>query len=131
MGGLIYAITFDPLDSAHLVHNGCDKGFELLQISFWRQGPEDIGEAEARIAEGHLHQHLLQNSGANRARLIGQLLWDLLPESLEGRRHALEEQAELGAGLEVLIGGVPEAFHPGVIACMLGRVSSLVRVDSA
>ena len=88
VGGLIYAIAFDPLDSAHLVHNGCDKGFELLQISFWRQGPEDIGEAEARIAEGHLHQHLLQNSGANRARLIGQLLWDPFPELLESRRHA-------------------------------------------
>ena len=33
-------------------------------------------------------------------------------ETVEGRRHAFEEQAELGAGLEVLIGGVPEILHP-------------------
>ena len=24
-GGLIYAIALNPLDPAHLVHNGCDK----------------------------------------------------------------------------------------------------------
>ena len=111
-GGLIYAIALNPLDLAHLVHNGCDKGLERFQISIRRQGPEDVGEVEAWVAEGHLHQHLLKNSRADLARFVVQLLWDLLPESLEGRRHAFEEQAELGAGLEVLIGGVPEIQHP-------------------
>ena len=62
MGGLIYAIALDPLDPAHLVHNGCDKGLERLQISIRRQGLEDVGEVEARIAEGHLHQHFLKSS---------------------------------------------------------------------
>ena len=90
-GGLIYAIALNPLDPAHLVHNGCDKGLERLQISIRRQGFEDVGEVEAWIAEGHLHQHLLENPGADFARLVGQLLRDPLPEPLECRRHALEE----------------------------------------
>ena len=51
MGGLIYAPALDSLDLAHLVHNGCDKGLECVQISVWRQGLEDVGEAEAWIAE--------------------------------------------------------------------------------
>ena len=79
MGGLIYAIAFDPLDPAHLVHNGCDKGLERFQISIRRQGLEDVGEVEARVAEGHLHQHLLKSPRADLARLVGQLLWDPLP----------------------------------------------------
>ena len=79
-GGLIYAIALNPLDSAHLVHNGCDKGLERFQISIRRQGLEDVGEVEAWVAEGHLHQHLLKSSRADLARLIGQLLWDLLPD---------------------------------------------------
>ena len=91
MGGLIYASALDSLDLTHLVHNGCDKGLECIQIGVRRQGPEDVGEAEAWIAEGHLHQHLLENSCADFARLISQLLRDPLPESLECRRHALEE----------------------------------------
>ena len=90
-GGLIYAIALNPLDPAHLVHNGCDKGLECIQIGIKRQGPDDVGEAEAWIAEGHLHQHLLENPGADFARLVGQLLRDPLPEPLECRRHALEE----------------------------------------
>src|SRR5512133_70435 len=98
MGGLIYAIALNLLDFAHLVHNGCDKGLERFQISIRRQGPEDVGEVEAWVAEGHLHQHLLKRARADLARLVGQLLWDPLPESLEHRRHAFEEQAELGAG---------------------------------
>ena len=61
MGGLVYAIALNPLDPAHLVHNGCDKGLECVQIGVRRQGPEDVGEAEAWVAEGHLHQHLLEN----------------------------------------------------------------------
>ena len=65
--GLIYAIALNPLDTAHLVHNGCDKGLERVPIGIWRQGLEDVGEAEAWIAEGHLHQHLLENSGADSA----------------------------------------------------------------
>ena len=95
-------IALNPLDLAHLVHNGCEKGLERVQISIRRQGFEDVGEVEAWIAEGHLHQHLLKNSCTNLARLVGQLLWDLLPESLEGRRHAFEEQACRGivCGLE-------------------------------
>ena len=112
MGGLIYASALDSLDLAHLVHNGCDKGLECVPIGVWRQGLEDVGEAEAWIAEGHLHQHLLENPGADFARLVGQLLWDPLPEPLECRRHALEEQAELGAGLEILVGGIPKVLHP-------------------
>ena len=96
MGGLIYAIALNPLDPAHLVHNGSDKGPERFQISIRRQGLEDVGEVEAWVAEGHLHQHLLQNFGTNRARLVDQLLGDPFPELLEGRRHALEEQSELG-----------------------------------
>ena len=47
MGGLIYASALDSLDLAHLVHNGCDKGLECIQIGIRRQGSEDIGEAEA------------------------------------------------------------------------------------
>ena len=47
MGGLIYAIALNPLDLAHLVHNGCDKGLERIQISIRRQGFEDVGEVEA------------------------------------------------------------------------------------
>ena len=47
MGGLIYAIALDPLDPAHLVQNGCDKGLERLQIGIRRQGLEDVGEVEA------------------------------------------------------------------------------------
>ena len=94
-GGLVYATTLNPPDLAHLVHNGCDKGLERFQISIQRQRLEDVGEVEAWVAEGHLHQHLLESSCADLARLVGQLLWDLLPESLEGRRHAFEEQAEL------------------------------------
>ena len=90
-GGLIYAIALNPLDLAHLVHNGCDKGLERFQIGVGRLGPEDIGEVEAWVAEGHLHQHLLKNPRADLARLVGQLLWDLLPELLESGRHAFEE----------------------------------------
>ena len=44
MGGLVYAIALNPLDLAHLVHNGCDKGLECIQISVGREGPEDVGE---------------------------------------------------------------------------------------
>src|SRR3954467_14493086 len=105
MGGLIYTVALKPLNPAHPVHNGCDKGLERLQISIRRQGLEDVGEVEARVAEGHLHQHLLKGSRADLARLVGQLLWDTFPESLEGRCHAFEEQGELGAGWEALIGG--------------------------
>ena len=112
MGSLIYAITFDPLDPAHLVHNGCDKSLERLQISIQQQGLEDVGEVEVRVAEGHLHQHFLKSSRADLARFVDQLLWDPLLESLEGRRHAFEEQDKLGAGLEVLVGGIPEILHP-------------------
>ena len=112
MGGLVYAVALNPLDLAHLVHNGCDKGLECVLISVWRQGFEDVGEVEAWIAEHHLHQHLLESPRANPMRLVGQLLWDPLPESLEGRRHAFEEQAELGAGLEMLVGGIPKVLHP-------------------
>ena len=86
MGGLVYASALDSLDLAHLVHNGCDKGLERIQIGVRRQGPEDVGEAEAWVAEGHLHQHLLENPDTDFARLVGQLLWDLFPEPLEGRR---------------------------------------------
>ena len=43
MGSLVYASTLDPLDLAHLVHNGCDKGLECIQIGVRRQGPEDVG----------------------------------------------------------------------------------------
>ena len=64
-GGLIYAIALNPLDLAHLVHNGCDKGLERIPISIRRQGFEDVGEVEAWIAEGHLHQHLLESSCAD------------------------------------------------------------------
>ena len=42
-GGLVYAIALNPLDLAHLVHNGCDKGLERIQIGVRRQGPEDVG----------------------------------------------------------------------------------------
>ena len=111
-GGLVYAIALNPLDLAHLVHNGCDKGLERIQISIRWQGFEDVGEVEAWITERHLHQHLLESPRANPARLVGQLLWDPLPESLECRRHALEEQAELGAGLEMLVGRTPKILHP-------------------
>ena len=111
-GGLVHAIALNPLDPAHLVHNGCDKGLERFQIGVGQQRPEDVGEIEAWIAEGHLHQHLLKNSRANLARLVGQLLWDLLPKPLEGHRHALEEQAELGAGLEMLVGRIPKSSIP-------------------
>ena len=38
MGGLVYAVALNPLDLAHLVHNGCDKGLERFQISIWQQG---------------------------------------------------------------------------------------------
>ena len=98
-GGLIYAIALNPPNLAHLVHNGCDKGLERFQISIRRQGLEDVGEVEAWVAEGHLHQHLLESPRANPARLIGQLLWDLFPEALEGRRHAFEEQREEGISI--------------------------------
>ena len=67
MGGLIYAATINPPDFIHPVHNGCDEGLKCGKISVRRQLLEDVGEVEARIAEGHLHQHLLQNSGTNRA----------------------------------------------------------------
>ena len=60
-GGLVYAISLNPLDLAHLVHNGCDKGLERVQISVRRQGLEDVGEVEAWVAEGQLHQHLLES----------------------------------------------------------------------
>ena len=30
-GGLVYAIALNPLDLAHLVHNGCDKGLERIR----------------------------------------------------------------------------------------------------
>ena len=83
MGGLVYAIALTPLDLAHLVHTGCDKGLECVPIGIWRQGLEDVGEAEAWIAEGHLHQHLLENPGTDFARLVDQLLRDPLPEPLE------------------------------------------------
>ena len=66
-GGLIYAIALNPLDLAHLVHNGCDKGLEHFQIGVRRQGFEDVGEVEAWIAEGHLHQHLMESSCADLA----------------------------------------------------------------
>ena len=112
MGGLIYASAVNPFDLVHPVHNGCDEGLKCVKISVRRQPLEDVGEVEARIAEGHLHQHLLKSSRADLARLVGQLFWDPLPESLEGRRHAFEEQAELGAGWEVLIGGIPEILRP-------------------
>ena len=65
MGGLVYASALDPLDLAHLVHNGCDKGLERFQISICRQLLEDVGEAEAWIAECYLHLHLLENPGAD------------------------------------------------------------------
>ena len=55
MGGLIYVIALNALDPAHLVHNGCDKGLERIQISIRQQGFEDVGEVEAWVAEGHLH----------------------------------------------------------------------------
>ena len=74
MCGLVYAIALNPLDLAHLVHNGCDKGLERIQIGVRRQGPEDVGKVEAWVAEGHLHQHLLESSCADLARLVGQLL---------------------------------------------------------
>src|SRR3954464_11069047 len=112
IGGLVRTVALNPLDPAHLVHNGCDEGLKLLQIGFRRQGPEDVSKAEARIAEGHPQQHLFESSRTDLARLVGQLLWDPLPESLEGRRHAFEEQGELGAGWEGLIGGIPEILHP-------------------
>ena len=57
--GLIYAAAINPPDFIHLVHNGCDKGLELFKISTRRQLLKDVGEVEARIAEKHLHQHLL------------------------------------------------------------------------
>ena len=47
MDGLVYASALDPLDLAHLVHNGCDKGLECVPIGVWRQGLEDVGEAQA------------------------------------------------------------------------------------
>ena len=65
--GLIHATAVNPFDLVHPVHNGCDEGLKCVKISVCRQLPEDIGEVEARIAEGHLHQHLLQNSGTNLA----------------------------------------------------------------
>ena len=65
MGGLIYAATINPPDFIHLVHNGCDKGLEFFKISTRRQLLEDVGEVETWIAEEHLHQHLLQNSGTD------------------------------------------------------------------
>src|SRR3954467_7686628 len=76
MGGLIYTVALKPLNPAHPVHNGCDKGLERLKISVRRQGLEDVGEVEARVAVGHLHQHLLKSSRADIARLVDQLLWD-------------------------------------------------------
>ena len=121
MGGLIYVIAINPLDLVHLVHNGCDKGLQRVQISVRRQLLEDVGEVEAWVAEGHLHQHLLESPCADIARLVGQLLWDLLPESLEGRRHALEEQAELGARLEVL---------KALVAPIMDKVSGIKRVEN-
>ena len=66
-GSLIYAIALNPLDPAHLVHNGCDKGLERFQISIRRQGLEDVGEVEAWMAKGHLHQHLLESPCADLA----------------------------------------------------------------
>ena len=90
-GGLVYAIALNPLNLTHLVHDGCDKGLECFHVSIRRQGLEDVGEVEAWVAEGHLHQHLLESPRANPARLVGQLLWDLLPELLESGRHAFEE----------------------------------------
>ena len=65
MGGLIYAPALDSHDLAHLVHNGCDKGLECVQIGVRRQGSEDVGEAEVWVAEGYLHQHLLENPSAD------------------------------------------------------------------
>ena len=53
-GGLVYATTLNPPDLANLVHNGCDKGLERFQIGVGRKGSEDVGEVEARVAEGHL-----------------------------------------------------------------------------
>ena len=111
-GGLIYAIALNPLDPAHLIHNGCDKGLERFHVSIQRQGLEDVGEVEAWVAEGHFHQHLLQDFGTDGARLVSQLLWNPFPELLESRHHAFEEQAELGTGLEMLVGGISKILHP-------------------
>ena len=69
-GGLIYTIAVDPLDFIDLVHDGCDNGFELFKIGTRRQLLEDTGEVEARVAEEYLHQHLLQDLGADCARLV-------------------------------------------------------------
>ena len=96
-GGLIYTITVKPSDFIHLVHNGCDKGLELCKVSTCRQLLEDVGEVEVRVAEEHLHQHLLQDSGTDGARLVSQLLWDPFPELLESRHHALEAPASQSA----------------------------------
>ena len=128
-GGLIYMIAVDPSDFIHLVHNGCDNGFELFKISTRRQLLEDAGEVEARVVEEYLHQHLLQDLGADCARLVSQLLWDPFPELLESRHHALEEQSKLGAGLEVLVEEYPKpaksscASSSSMVAAILTRPS--------
>ncbi|XP_037427368.1 uncharacterized protein LOC119292752, partial [Triticum dicoccoides] len=42
-GGLIHALAVNPPDFIHLVHNRCDNGFELFEISARRQLLEDAG----------------------------------------------------------------------------------------
>src|SRR3954470_14887031 len=111
-GGLIHAVALDPLDPRHLLHNGRDEGPDLLEVSVCRQGFEDVGEPDAGVAEGDLHQHLLEGSGDGIARLAGQLLWDQVPEMLKGRHHAFEERSELGAGWDIFARGILVTLHP-------------------
>src|SRR4051812_2409006 len=110
--GLIHAVALDPLDHGHPFHNGRDEGPDLLQISLWWQGFEGIGEPDAGVVEDNLHQHLLEGPGDGIARLVGQLLWNRLPEMLKGRRHAFEERSELGAGWDVFARGILVTLHP-------------------
>src|SRR4051812_31193913 len=111
-GGLVHALALDPLDPGNPLHYGRDEGLDLLKVGLRRQGLEDVGEPDVGVAEGDLHQHLLEGPGDGFARLVSQLLWDLVPEMLEGRHHALKERSELGAGWDVLAGGILVALHP-------------------
>ena len=77
-GGLVYAVALNPLDLAHLVHNGGDKGLECFEFGVRQQGLEAVGEVEAWVVIGHLHLHFLNSPRAALARHVGQLLCDHL-----------------------------------------------------
>ena len=92
MGGLVYASALNSLDLAHLVHNGCDKGLECVQIGVRRQDRKTLVKLRPGLRKAtfistfwRTPAQILRDSSASCFGILSRSRWSVVAMPLKNR----------------------------------------------